>query len=135
MKSINISIFILFAILAFVTAKEAKARDYTATCADAVEPGYTTDCETISGKGLAYISCGLVRECRPDEELDGSCLQPPSVSYECKPIVDDLGHVRWSCTGSVGTDFRFKGSYSEDEFSDLATRCSKICNDCRSGWK
>lgn len=78
------------------------------------------------------ISCGLSADCS-----DAYCVDPPETSYECAPATNTQGQTVWHCKGSFGTtmDNSTESNFTDNEFNNKATRCTRVCGGCSSGWK
>jgi len=131
-------------VLVLVTGNNLKAQDkYTAVCNDLIDNKFMSQCSTsiYNDSDEAFIYCSLIVDCGcgygVDCQSNPMCIQPPFITYRCKPIADNRGQIIWSCKGWVGTfmDSRDDKSFTEDEFNDLSTRCTWRCGTCRSGWK
>ena len=109
---------------------------YTATCDDPTGHNeyFKKKCTTDAYERETEIWCGAeVIKCP-----DPVCAEPPQVGYRCNASADNKGgNMRWLCKGWIGTsmDNRDDQSFTDEEFNDTQTRCSRYCGECRSGWK
>jgi hypothetical protein len=82
-----------------------------------------------------YIKPGITVTCEQYAPKDG----PPTAgipvkSYECKYEGEGSSRVI-ACKGGYSLPSTLTKTLTRDEFSDSNTRCSKLCDECTSGWE
>jgi len=91
-----------------------------------------TDVYINDKESTVEMRCALIEDCSGP-----LCTAPLDAIYECAPSTNTQGQTVWHCKGWTGTtmDSRTESNFTDDEFNDKATRCTRVCGGCNSGWK